>query len=570
MENNRKAFRIGGLLAPFFLFLLLGPNMSAQSTYRASNELQIAQGYLQQARVLYRNGRFDSAARLLDVSLQFFPEYSESHFLYALLYRRKQENTWRAIEHLETAIQSGTWVDTDPLTAAAELLDLYVCTSRFQEARSLFLEQGETGLGGRGSPELSRLWARTLIGLGDLASAQAFLSDAVRRFPESPRLYVLLAEVLSRRGNPAAARSVLERGIREMPDEEELLYRLAELERNADRRLDLVERYIEAGGSDPGAAVLALTAGLRDRQRFIDIFFIQGGQSRIGYMDTLLGSAVGQSVAAMTNTYTGKRTLDENRDGYYEQLYEYKDGLLLRWISDRDQDGIPEAAVDFEDGKPVTASLRFSDGVPSVRYGYSEYPFLETAVLVSGASRREYRLVPYTLRRPAFVEAAGGRLRRDLRADLDAGEPLLRRNSFQMAEYLSGGPNPDRLVYLLDGRITRIDEAPDSLGKYTSTIHYTASLPVTGSRDLDGDGWPEIREEFREGKLWRISLDQDGDGVEEFEQVLDGESSRLSWDYNDDGTFDSREILKGDGSVVRGFSSGLNGAFDLSAAEGRP
>ena len=96
-----------------------------------------------------------------------------------------------------------------------------------------------------------------------------------------------------------------------------------------------------------------------------------------------------------------------------------------------------------------------------------------------------------------------------------------------------------RRTHLLEGRTVRIDELPDSAGHFTRTLFYTASLPVEGIRDLDGDG------------------------VNEFEQILEGDLKRMYWDYNDDGLYDIREFNSSDGTVVRGFSSLLHGAYDL-------
>jgi hypothetical protein len=64
-----------------------------------------------------------------------------------------------------------------------------------------------------------------------------------------------------------------------------------------------------------------------------------------------------------------------------------------------------------------------------------------------------------------------------------------------------------RRAHLLEGRIVRVDELPD--------------------------------------RLWKITYDQDGDGVNEFEQILDGDSSRVYWDY-------------------------LDGAYDLTVSGGGP
>jgi hypothetical protein len=178
-------------------------------------------------------------------------------------------------------------------------------------------------------------------------------------------------------------------------------------------------------------------------------------------------------------------------------------------------------------------------------------------------------MIPFTVRRPVFVQISDNKFALELRSDLISSEEGIRRISYQMEEYSGNTMYADTRTYLLDGRTIRVDELPDSLGNFTRTIFYAGSLPVEGARDLDGDGNPEIREEYLNGRLRKITLDQDGDGVNEFEQIFDSGTSRMYWDYNDDGLYDSRELTRSDGTLVRGFSSLLDGAYDLSETGGR-
>lgn len=175
-------------------------------------------------------------------------------------------------------------------------------------------------------------------------------------------------------------------------------------------------------------------------------------------------------------------------------------------------------------------------------------------------------MIPYTVRHPVFV--ASEQLQLQLRSGVIAGQDYIRRNSYGMEEYSGDDPIPDRRIHLLDGRITRVDELPDARGNFTRTIYYAGSLPVKGFRDMDGDGSPEIREQFLNGRLWKITMDQDGDGNNEFEQVFESDSYRMYWDYDNDGVYDSREFSRSDGTLVRGFSSRLNGIYDLSDSGG--
>lgn len=56
--------------------------------------------------------------------------------------------------------------------------------------------------------------------------------------------------------------------------------------------------------------------------------------------------------------------------------------------------------------------------------------------------------------------------------------------------------------------------------------------------------------------------------MNEFEQVFESDSSRMFWDYNGDGVYDSREYPGSDCTLARGFSSALDGAYDLTESGG--
>jgi len=79
------------------IFLLPFGQIAHAQEVSSTLEFNIAYGYYQQAEGLFRAGRFESAARLLDISLEFYPSFSESAFLYAKVYLQQQETTSQAI-----------------------------------------------------------------------------------------------------------------------------------------------------------------------------------------------------------------------------------------------------------------------------------------------------------------------------------------------------------------------------------------------------------------------------------------------------------------------------------------
>jgi tetratricopeptide (TPR) repeat protein len=153
-----------------------------------------ADQYLAQARQAAASGSWNEVGPLLDSSLEFFPEYSESCLLYARLRLREQEGTQAGLDWLKRALASRTWTVTDPAQATTELAAVLVRTRRFAEARSaLAALGGEPGLGARDNPEAALLWGQALLGLGEAAAASRHLELAVDRYPQAPRLYLELA-----------------------------------------------------------------------------------------------------------------------------------------------------------------------------------------------------------------------------------------------------------------------------------------------------------------------------------------------------------------------------------------
>ncbi len=334
-----------------------------------------------------------------------------------------------------------------------------------------------------------------------------------------------------------------------------------------------------------GAALLALSSDPQDSQRYLESFYSLGGNQRIDYVDALNeylyskpeGEFKEDKERFLENllTFTGSRNLDENHDGYHEELYQYTSGELVHWLLDRDQDGLPE--LGFSAGIPD--SLTVTAGQQRVGFRYGEYPYVEAVRFFEGGDRREYLLVPYQLSQAVFSNVperlesgAGGQpptLRLQVREDIMTDEGFFRGLSYRMAEFparsdLASNPLPDRIVHYLNGRIIRIDENPDPQGRFAHTVHYSGSLPVQGRRDLNGDGYFEIREEFAGGVLRKIALDEDGNGVAEYVQIIESGLSTKYWDYDEDGLFDSREYPGSSGAAVREFSPRLDGSYDLT------
>jgi tetratricopeptide (TPR) repeat protein len=535
-----------------------------------------ADQYLAQARRAAASGAWAEVGPLLDGSLEFFPEYSESCLLYARLRLREQEGTRAGLEWLRRALASGTWTVSDPAQATTELAAVLVRTRRFAEARSTLAALGpRPGLGARDNPEAALLWGQALLGLGEAAAASRHLELAVDRYPQKPRLYLELARARLAFGQGAAAREVLNRGRRALPGAAQLTLEAARLQREPPRRRELLEEYARQGGTNPAAAALALSLGPRDPAAWQERFLSWGGPATVQPLAELQAfyRALPPTLLAAVQGFSGYRTLDADGDGFYEERYQFQQGSLQSWVLDRDQDGVPEAEVQFDSGLPRSASFqrpvslvaapRRELPAAGLEFRYSSYPFLAEVTARDGRGRRVYELEPYRERLALFAGSPPfGSAPLRLATSRWPTEAEVARLAFAMRETPAGGQ--ERRYTLQAGQVVRLEEAPYDEGKYGRVVEYSQGRPVKGRRDLDQDGVFEVRESYEGGQLAGLSEDSDGDGRPEFWEQFTPQGSRRFWDYDGDGRADSREQQSAGGLLLE-FSSRRDGVFDAAA-----
>jgi tetratricopeptide (TPR) repeat protein len=578
----RPGVRPGGALVALLpaLLLLSSPRALPQAGTVRAEDRAAAEQYLAEARSQASAGAWDSAVALLEDALQFHPDSSESMYLYATIRLREQATTLEGLNLLERALAANTWTVTDPQAASTELARVLARTRRYARARQVLagLSGGSAstepgrgpGLGARHNPEAALLWAQTLRGLGDPARAAAYLEEAVARYPKEPGLYLELARTRQVLRHTARALESLSRGRRELPQAAELTLEAGRLEGERGRRLRLLGDYVEQGGKSPAAAALALSLGPSDRKPWLDRFLDWGGNAALGPLDMLLayyrtrpGPSADELMQAVRG-YNGNRTLDQDEDGWYEELYVFQSGALFSWTLDRDQDGVAEAQARFIAGQPRSLT------VGGLEYEFSSYPFLSQVVVREDGARQAYELEPYKRRLEAFLGqppfGPGNRpasLRLRLRAEPLPDQQAIRGLAYAMRETLPGGE--ERRYTLQAGQVERLEEQPYDEGRWARIVYYARGLPVDGKRDLNHDGVYEVRETYTAGKLTGIAEYRHGGERPEFWQEFAPQGVRSFWDYDGNGTADCRETERSDGAVLLEFSTRLNGVFNAAA-----
>ncbi len=530
-----------------------------------SDDREIVVVYFEQARLLYQSGKPERAKQLLSTSLEFFPTYSESLFLMAKILSSdatgstSRQSTW----YLAQAIHNDSWQETDPLLVRVEYAKALFRMGQFQEAHAVI--EGLSDLTPR-DPGPLLLLAKIERLQGNLSRSLSLLEAGLKRFPDTEEFYLLASELLEQTGRTAEALQVVRTGLMGDPQAAGLLLRAAELTENGPDCLALINKYLRLGGRDPKSCILALERGAKDYERFVMLFVDFGGLQFPGLLERmhelLLPSAVPEAFERAMGDYTGDRTIDVDRNGYYEQRSVYREGSLRGWRWDHDQDGVDDFQVDFNDGVPQLLSVRDSEE-SSTRYVFGEYPHLATVEFNQGGSKRMYYLVPSRLRfdfmktprRPsAFFPTIVLPLR------LPAEEQVA--DSSCRMEYHAVGGDVVRVLDLLDGQTVFLGEDIIGDGQLDHLVYYSAGLPVHGLRDLDGDGSFEVRELYLAGSLVQNAYYTDGsDKPYLVEQYMPG--PERYWDCTDDGVFDIKEYQGGKNITVREYSTRFDGVLDL-------
>jgi tetratricopeptide (TPR) repeat protein len=534
----------------------------------ASREASLAQAdaFLAQARPLVAAGSIDRARPLLQSALELAPDYSEALYLRARAGLSDRASTRQAMADLRRSLQEGSWTSTDPSSARQDLADLAIRTARLVEARLLVDQLAAL------NPEDSRnllLRTRLLAASGDTALEERALATAAVRFPLVDEFRLLSAALLQKSGRLAAARDVIATGLRLHPSALPLLLAGARLEPGARARAAAVDRYVDAGGTDPAAAVVGLESSPARRGKYLDLFLRLGGLSRQDLVDRAVAAVKGSKEQAATlqsalARFTGMRDSDADGDGFWEERWELDSGSVTRWTREPAQDGVAQYSADFQAGMPVAFSYTTAEGA-KVTLKYSRYPFLDSA---SEGNGETLSLAPYTLQcvflrsSPTAPTGLAPRIASTIAAPTLA---RLRQSAFAAEERSPDGTRVVRHFDLSRGVPVFMEEDSTGDGVFDHRVWFENGVAVRGVKSLAGDGLFQVRETWREGRLASQAIDSDGDGKIDFRETF-GVRPVRAWDYNEDGIDDSRELPGEGAATVQEFSTSLNGIFDLVIA----
>ena len=422
-------------------------------------------------------------------------------------------------------------------------------------------------------PETSLLLAAVYEREGNTGALQRLLTDAQAKFPLEDRFSLIAAAMFERGGRRSAARQLIMTQLDAHPGSLPLLLRAAELEPGPAATVAAVDRYTGRGGKDPLAAVLALESAAGNPRKYLSQFIDNGGLSREDLVERVAAAVRARrdltaSFRSALSRFSGNRDLDPQGDGYYQERWVFDAGSLLSWVRDTHKDGLPEYTAAFKGGMPVSLTVR-AGADTILTLSYNTYPFVDSAKLSApgGETARTFLLVPYEMKFPFLAGRAlpvpAGLAALAARSPGSPSVDRILRSSYIVEDLTSEGGVTRRTDLLRGNPVFMEEKTQAGESAFDHLVWYQDGQPVRGERDLDGSGRFSVSETWRDGRLAGIAVDTNGDGKVDYrEQYFP--SRMKSWDYDEDGVDDAREYPAGPDTIVRDFSTGRNGVFDVS------
>jgi len=228
--------------------------------------------------------------------------------------------------------------------------------------------------------------------------------------------------------------------------------------------------------------------------------------------------------------FSGEVTRDPDEDGEVEIHETYVRGIIQRVEEISNSELRFERVLELQEGRPSWLSVRTGD-TSSLRLYYSNYPQLLRAESSVGSSMMEIDLVPYSVgyQLPGWEDYNA-----PYQVPLPTVEtvPALSTLLAKSADIRAEENKKDSNSY----SFSRDKGLLEAVGRDKTRVE---SDLLSGEinerrRDMDGDGFFEIIEYYRDAKLIRITYDGNKNGIPEYIEEYEGTPMR-KWDTDEDG-----------------------------------
>ena len=510
-------------------------------------------------------GQWTRALAALERAADFADVSSDISWLYAVVLSHENKNRGPILQALAQAIVTGKWNRYNEADARLMQARQFIALRRYSAALDSLAVRG-ADVGDDADSAMLRLEAlKGLVFSGTVLPPGRFtipapaefrrrLLETMDRYPRDSRPLRILFDYAERREPTGDDIALMTLALRRLPflleTDGELAWMAAPFITDVAEARRLVGSYRsgsllgQAGGfkPSPGSLVPALNLGLLDDFDAVDELLGADTLDKdliLGIGKLLRHEEGRDALVRGLHAFTGTITEDGDRDGIPESRAVYRQGVLLEYRYDADQDGLDELVVVFDTGSPKRghiAALATAPSVPPAQIQWERYPSVEKATLGSDSylfPPGGFQFSPIVFEELCASESYTGLLfpRRD-----SSSPGLTRRmlSSFASSVQRPSGEFTGGIEHLhLDKGIAQRAEVILN-GAVVSVTEFENGRPVIQRVDVDRDGRLETIRRFRgNGDTPRSSQsDWDGDGVFEYGEVYQDDGSVVyRWEF---------------------------------------
>ncbi|MDR2098329.1 MAG: hypothetical protein LBP37_07405 [Spirochaetaceae bacterium] len=537
--------------------LSVNPNDPDDSA--ASGEEAIAARYAEWAANAFGEKRLPQAEAFLLRAADYASVSSDLSYLLALVKKELLAPARETLAAARLALATGRWTlysREDALYIEAWAL---VRLGRYNDALNALSELDE-------NERTAELRLLALCQLPGAANFETALGEALERYPHDPVFPRILFRRAAGRALPAARgreRELVDTALKRLPAllkvDGDLIIYAAPFMADRDEARRRLAAWRESGGAGREARIAALPicleTGVIGEDEAIDGLFAVSAVLPEFDRDTLLDvwkllrtDEARDEFQRRLLAFSGVITVDGNGDGVVNARAEYRNGTLISYSLDNDQDGIDELLIVFESGWPVSAELAYTDGpasagiyetgkIDKIFIVWGNYPALSEAA--RGKTRYFFRPMEFSYPAVSF-ETLGGPAG-ILMPEPDTGAEMFTdylaiAHAYRIEQPGGDFPGGIERIECSGGVISSVKEYLNE--RLVAETRYEKGLPVYQRIDLDLDGRMETVRRFKrtgnsfstpdgaaapgglpaESAIEVIESDWDGDGFDEYRE----------------------------------------------------
>ena len=408
-------------LAVFFCISITLAPVRADDRHDEGGDPAVAERYVIWVEEAIAAGQWAQARAALQRASDFSNVSSDISYLLALAMFQGNEGRGRVLAALEEAIATGLWTNYSEAQARFFQAELLVAMRHYFSALDA-LAVREALIGDDADSAVLRLAALKGLVLGGAwqappddplpdnglpvnmqlpgpAEFRQRMLETMDRYPRDTRPLRLFFHYIRWQEPTADDSALMELALRRLPflleSDPELAWMAAPFILDVEEARRLVAAYrsgslLHAAGDfspSPASIAPALNLGLLEDIDAVDELFINDilDKGLVVSIGSLLRSEEGRDhLARNLHSFTGVVSDDEDRDGIMESRALFRQGALLEYHYDINQDGLVDMSVWFDSGVPWRAELPGlpeTGGAARASIQWERYPLVQNVVL---------------------------------------------------------------------------------------------------------------------------------------------------------------------------------------------